>query len=174
MRDFLDKHNFKKITKHGILQFSKTLPINNLLNRRGMNILLIEDDEVDVMNLERAFSKNNIIYPLYIAHNGLEALSMLRTNKNGVPPAISANNLLIVLDMNMPKMGGIEFLQELRQDIRIRSIPVVILTTSNQQQEKIEAYRFNIAGYIIKAEVFTKFVETIAILNKYWTLCEIP
>jgi CheY-like chemotaxis protein len=144
------------------------------MKTQGINILLVEDDEVDVMNVRRAFSKNNILNPLYVASNGLEALNMLKTNTKGAPPAISANNLLIVLDMNMPKMGGIEFLQELRKDNKLRSIPVVILTTSNQERERVEAYQFNIAGYIIKPVVFSKFVETIAILNKYWTICEMP
>ncbi len=139
----------------------------------AITILLIEDDEVDVMNVKRAFKKNNIINPLYVASNGLDALSMLRS-KNDEPPTIPVTNLLILLDLNMPKMGGIEFLQEMREDPTLKTIPVVVLTTSNQEVDRVEAYQFNIAGYIVKPVVFSKFVETMAILNKYWTICEMP
>ncbi|MBR8829951.1 MAG: Response regulator rcp1 [Chroococcopsis gigantea SAG 12.99] len=138
-----------------------------------INILLIEDDEVDVMNVKRAFKKNNILNPLHVASNGLEALNMLR-DESGSPSSVSPQQLLILLDLNMPKMGGIEFLQTLRQDPVLKSIPVVILTTSNQDQDRLEAYQLNIAGYILKPVTFSNFVETMATLNRYWTLCEMP
>jgi CheY-like chemotaxis protein len=138
-----------------------------------INILLVEDDEVDIMNVKRAFQKNNIINPLHIASDGLEALTLLR-GKNDSPPELSPHQLLILLDLNMPKMGGIEFLQEIRSDLRLRSIPVVILTTSNQDRDRLEAYQLNISGYILKPVTFSNFVETMATLNRYWTLCEMP
>jgi CheY-like chemotaxis protein len=138
-----------------------------------INILLVEDDEVDIMNVKRAFQKNNILKPLYIASDGLEALTLLR-GKNDSPPELSPHQLLILLDLNMPKMGGIEFLQEIRSDARLRTIPVVILTTSNQDRDRLEAYQLNIAGYILKPVTFSNFVETMATLNQYWTLCEMP
>ncbi len=138
-----------------------------------INILLIEDDEVDVMNVKRAFRKNNILNPLFVASNGLEALTMLR-NEDESKPTVPVQQLLILLDLNMPKMGGIEFLQALRKDPKLKSIPVVILTTSNQDQDRLEAYQLNIAGYILKPVTFGNFVETMATLNKYWTLCEMP
>jgi CheY-like chemotaxis protein len=138
-----------------------------------INILLVEDDEVDIMNVKRAFQKNNILKPLYIASDGLEALTLLR-GKNDSPPELSPHKLLILLDLNMPKMGGIEFLQEIRSDARLRTIPVVILTTSNQDRDRLEAYQLNIAGYILKPVTFSNFVETMATLNQYWTLCEMP
>jgi len=144
------------------------------MKTQGINILLIEDDEVDVMNVKRSFTKKNILNPIYVASNGLEALAMLRTDENGAPPAISANNLIIVLDINMPKMGGIEFLQELRKDSKLQSIPVIIFTTSNQEREKVEAYKLNIAGYIVKPVEPSQFVETMSIINRYWTTCELP
>jgi CheY-like chemotaxis protein len=138
-----------------------------------INILLVEDDEVDIMNVKRAFQKNNILKPLYIALDGLEALTLLR-GKNDSPPELSQHQLLILLDLNMPKMGGIEFLQEIRADACLRTIPVVILTTSNQDRDRLEAYQLNIAGYILKPVTFSNFVETMATLNQYWTLCEMP
>ena len=137
-----------------------------------VNILLVEDDEVDVMNVQRAFKKNNITNPLYLASNGLEALSILRgSNKQINIPQVRR---IILLDLNMPKMNGIEFLRELRADEQLQSIPVIVLTTSNEDKDKVEAYKLNVAGYILKPVTFSNFVETVATMNKYWTLVEIP
>ena len=136
------------------------------------NILLVEDDEVDVMNVKRAFKKNNITNPLYMAANGLEALVMLRGN--GKPPVIPPERRLVLLYINMPKMNGIEFLRELRADPQLKPIPVIILTTSNEDRDKVEAYNLNVAGYILKPVAFSSFVEAVATLNKYWALSEIP
>jgi CheY-like chemotaxis protein len=142
------------------------------MQERVINILLVEDDEVDVMNVKRAFKKVNITNPIYLAGNGIEALKMLRGN--GQPPQIPAQRRLVLLDLNMPKMGGIEFLQKLRSDPQLRTTPVVVMTTSNQDQDRVEAYKLNVAGYILKPITFTNFVEMMAALNKYWILCEIP
>jgi len=138
-----------------------------------INVLLVEDDEVDIMNVRRAFKKNNIVNPLYVANNGIEALEMLR---GGTPDiqAIPSSRRIILLDLNMPRMGGLEFLQELRSDPDLRSTPVIVLTTSNQDRDRIEAYNLNVAGYILKPVTFINFAEVMATLNKYWTLCELP
>jgi len=140
---------------------------------RLMNILLVEDDEMDVMNVQRAFKRNHITNPLYIARNGLEALAMLR-GESQAPPGLPLVRRLVLLDLNMPRMGGLEFLQELRADDQLRSTPVVVLTTSNQDLDRIEAYNLNVAGYILKPVTFTNFAELMATLNKYWALCELP
>lgn len=142
-------------------------------NNRPINILLVEDDEVDIMNVQRAFKKGNIPNPLFIANNGIEALSMLRDTKDN-PAAVPHERRLILLDMNMPKMGGIEFLQNLRSDENLKSIPVVVLTTSNQDRDLVEAYNLNVAGYLIKPVQFSNFVDLMSTLNKYWSLSEIP
>lgn len=143
----------------------------NIMADKRITILLVEDDEVDVMNVQRAFKKNNILNPLFPASNGLEALEMLR-GKNGQPSVIPSGRRLILLDLNMPKMGGIEFLQQLRADPALSSIPVVVLTTSNQDCDRIEAYRLNVAGYILKPVTFGNFVEMMDALNRYWTFSE--
>ena len=135
---------------------------------RVLNILLVEDDEVDVMNVRRAFERNNVSNPLYVAGNGLEALEMLR---DGTVPT---ERRLILLDLNMPKMNGIEFLEELRADPELSSTPVVVLTTSNDDQDKIDAYNLNVAGYLLKPVTFSNFCERMTTLNKYWMLVEMP
>jgi CheY-like chemotaxis protein len=138
------------------------------MGERQLNILLVEDDEVDVMNVRRAFERNNVSNPLFVAGNGLEALEMLR---NGTVPL---ERRLILLDLNMPKMNGIEFLQALRADPELASTPVVVLTTSNDDQDKIDAYNLNVAGYLLKPVTFSSFCERMTTLNKYWTLVEMP
>jgi CheY-like chemotaxis protein len=136
-----------------------------------LNILLVEDDEVDVMTVQRAFKKGNISNRLYLAGNGLEALAVLRS-KSGEVASMPMDRRIILLDLNMPKMNGLEFLHELRADSTIRHIPVVVLTTSNEEQDRIQAYNLNVAGYILKPITFGNFVDLMVTLNKYWALCE--
>lgn len=143
------------------------------MEEKIINILLVEDDEVDVMNVKRAFKKNNITNPLYFAGNGLEALAMLRSH-DGIPPVVPQNRRLILLDLNMPKMNGLEFLHQLRRDPNLQNTPVIVLTTSDEDRDKVEAYQLNVAGYILKPVTFSNFAEAMATLNKYWTLCEMP
>ncbi len=143
------------------------------MGEKIINILLVEDDEVDVMNVKRAFKKNNISNPLYVAGNGLEALEMLRSEEGGLP-IVPEERRLILLDLNMPKMGGLEFLSELRSDPKLKATPVIVLTTSDEDRDLVEAYNLNIAGYILKPVTFTKFASVIVTLNTYWTLCEFP
>jgi CheY-like chemotaxis protein len=139
-----------------------------VIEEKVLNILLVEDDQVDVMNVKRAFDKNRITNPLFVAGNGVEALEMLRGG--GVP----SSRRMILLDLNMPRMNGIEFLKEIRKDPNLHNIPVVVLTTSNDERDKIEAYNFNVAGYLLKPVTFVNFVELMAALNKYWALVELP
>ncbi len=143
-----------------------------MLDMVTTNILLVEDDKVDVMNVQRSFKRANITNPVYVASNGLEALEILRGESKEVE--MPEFRRLILLDLNMPKMGGIEFLRELRQDPQLRSIPVIVLTTSDQERDRVEAYNLNVAGYILKPVTFVQFAEVMAALNRYWTLSEIP
>ena len=143
-----------------------------MINEKMINILLVEDDEVDVMNVKRALKKNNITNPLYMASNGLEALALLRGTEKS--PKIPRERRLILLDLNMPKMNGIEFLRELRADLELKATPVIVLTTSNEDRDKVEAYKLNVAGYILKPVTLSKFVEAVATLNKYWSISEMP
>jgi CheY-like chemotaxis protein len=136
-----------------------------------LHILLVDDDDVDVMNVQRAFKKNNILNPLFVARDGLEALEILR--KAG-PDGIPKERRLILLDLNMPRMNGMEFLRELRSDPELHSLTVIVLTTSDDERDKVEAYNLNVAGYIVKPVTFVAFVEAMAALNKYWTINELP
>lgn len=137
--------------------------MNNVLN-----ILLVEDDDVDVMNVRRAFAKHHITNPLFVARDGVEALEKLRDSE------IPKGRRLVLLDLNMPRMNGIEFLRELRNDPQLAPTPVVVLTTSNDDQDKVEAYHLNVAGYLLKPVTFINFCDVMVTLNKYWSLVEMP
>ncbi|WP_254413257.1 response regulator [Dyadobacter diqingensis] len=141
----------------------------SISNPIPMTILLVEDDEVDIMNVKRAFKKNNISNPLVVAHNGLEALEVLRSPATDAPKP-----RIILLDLNMPKMGGIEFLKEIRQDPELSSLSVFVMTTSNEDGDKIDAFNLNVAGYILKPLSMDRFIAAVSTLNSYWTLCEYP
>ena len=131
------------------------------------SILLVEDDIVDEMTVKRALSDINVTNTLNTVGNGEEALNFLR-DKNNVKPGI------ILLDLNMPKMNGIEFLNIMKKDDALKRIPVVVLTTSQEEQDKIESFNMGVAGYMIKPVDYLQFVETIRTINMYWTLSELP
>jgi CheY-like chemotaxis protein len=138
------------------------------MNAKMLNVLLVEDDEIDAMNVRRAFQKNRIANPLYVAGDGIEALETLRAGQ------VPEERRLILLDLNMPRMNGLEFLRELRNDPQLKGASVVVLTTSDDDRDRVEAYNLNVAGYILKPVTFENFCEAMATLNKYWTLVELP
>ncbi len=135
--------------------------------RNEKSILLVEDDKVDVMTVKRALRDLHVINPLDVASNGEEALEYLKDDQNGLP-------CVILLDLNMPKMNGIEFLKIIKADKTFKMIPVVILTTSKNEQDKIESFKLSIAGYMIKPVDYVQFVKTMKTINMYWTLSELP
>lgn len=135
-----------------------------------VNILLVEDDEIDVMAVKRAFRELKIANPLYEASDGVEALELLR-NANGksVP-----RPYIILLDLNMPRMGGIEFVKELRADPALKSSIVFVMTTSAAEEDRINAYNLNVAGYVLKHSPGHSFIEAVAMLEHYWRIVEFP
>jgi CheY-like chemotaxis protein len=138
------------------------------MSDRMLNIILVEDDDVDVMNVRRAFEKGNITANLHVARDGLEALELLRSGK------VPSERQLMLLDINMPRMNGIELLQELRADPALRMLSVVVLTTSNDERDRQDAFRHHVAGYLLKPVTFPAFVELMALLTKYWSMVEMP
>ena len=141
--------------------------------RSNIPILLVEDDQVDVMNVERAFKKNNIINPLHITSNGEEALNYLRNEDKFIDPQSFPRPGIILLDINMPVMNGIEFLKIVKADQELRSIPVIILSTSHEEGDRVKSFDLSVAGYIVKPVDFNKFVEVVKLIDLYWTLSEL-
>jgi len=128
-------------------------------------ILLLEDDSIDVMTVKRAIQEINITNELIIAENGEEGLKLLETGR--IP-------CIIFLDINMPRMNGLEFLKAIRNDNRFRLIPVIIMTTSKEDEDKIASFSLGVSGYMIKPMDYVKFVEIMKAINSYWTLSEMP
>lgn len=130
-------------------------------------ILLVEDDDVDAMTVRRAFKELKITNPLIQRGNGEAALESLRADSHPLP-------CLIMLDLNMPVMNGIEFLQVVKRHPLWRRIPVVVLTTSEEEQDKIASFDLSVAGYMTKPVDYRCFVDAMRTIDAYWTLSEVP
>ena len=135
--------------------------------RSSRPILLVEDDQVDAMTVKRALKELHVTNHMDTVENGEEALSFLRDPQNEKPG-------IILLDLNMPRMNGIEFLTVAKQDEALKKIPVVVLTTSREDQDKVDSFNLGVAGYMIKPVDYRQFVEVVKTINLYWTLSELP
>ncbi|MHC4113960.1 MAG: response regulator [Planctomycetota bacterium] len=130
-------------------------------------ILLVEDDEVDIMIIRRALRELEIDHEVAYCGDGEEALKYLLCCIKELP-------CLILLDLNMPKMNGFEFLRVAKRDGRLKKIPIVVLTTSKAQENIAECFALGAAGYVVKPVNYEKFVEALRTLDSYWTLSRIP
>jgi CheY-like chemotaxis protein len=135
--------------------------------RNTKPVLLVEDDSIDAMTVRRAFKDLKLNNALTHCINGEEAVNYLRGPDVEIP-------CIILLDLNMPRMNGIEFLKVIKQDDSLKSIPVIVLTTSNEECDVVESFRLCVAGYIVKPVDYKKFVEAIRTIDLYWTLSELP
>jgi CheY-like chemotaxis protein len=141
------------------------------MNRRPVHILLVEDDEIDAELVLRAYRRQRLENPFTIVRDGIEALEVLRGSDR---VARLPRPYLILLDINMPRMNGIEFLHAVRQDEDLRRSIVFILTTSNNDADKLAAYDEQIAGYLLKANVGNDFRHVIELLDSYRNAVEFP
>lgn len=129
-------------------------------------ILLVEDDRVDIMTVQRALKKIDVSNPLCVARTGVEALGMLRGDGfSKIEPTPS----LILLDLNLPKMGGIEFLKELRADPVLSSLQVIVLTSSNEPSDRAAAFKYEVDDYIVKPHTFDEFSNVMSIILGGWS-----
>ena len=131
------------------------------------SILLVEDDIVDMMSVKRALKDIQVTNPLIHVQNGEEALEYLRNPENPRPA-------IILLDLNMPKMNGHEFLNIMKNDDALKRLPVIVLTTSRGELDKVQSFDLGVAGYMIKPVDFQQFVEVMRTIRLYWTLSELP
>ena len=136
-----------------------------------VNILLVEDDDVDVEAVRRGLKRQKIANPLTVAADGIEALAILRGEGDRTP---LAKPFIILLDLNMPRMSGLEFLEALRADPVLSNSVVFVLTTSKDDEDKTQAYKQHVAGYIVKENVGTAFVDLVTMLDCYWRVVELP
>lgn len=132
---------------------------------KSLNILLIEDDAIEIMKFNRVLSTLGWNHKIIEANNGEEALEILKV-KDTIPD-------VIILDLNMPKINGIEFLQILKNDSLLKYIPAIILTTSNNHKDVLECYKIGIAGYVLKPLKYEDYVERIRKILEYWSTNEL-
>ena len=136
-----------------------------------VHILLVEDDEIDAEAIIRAFRRERIANPITVVRDGIEGLAALRGSEGHVR---MPRPYLILLDLNMPRMNGIEFLHALRQDPELARSVVFVLTTSDRDEDKLAAYDRQVAGYILKTNAGEDFLELIALVRSYWRIVELP
>jgi CheY-like chemotaxis protein len=144
------------------------LPIHN---SKPLSILLVEDDDGDAKALQRAFHKAKIANPIMRAIDGIEALDILKGVNGKAKPA---SPYLLLIDLNMPRMSGIQLVQAIRQDEILRPAVVFILTTSKREEDMMAAYDLNVAGYIVKETAGHDFLNLVSLLDAYWRIVEMP
>lgn len=135
--------------------------------RNSQTILLVEDDEVDIMAIQRALKELHVDNPVAIATNGDEGLKWLDEHPNELPG-------LILLDINMPVMNGLEFLQQIKSDMQKKKIPVVVLTSSREEFDKVNAFTLGVAGYMVKPVDPAKYFSVMKTISVYWQASELP
>ncbi|MCX6046756.1 MAG: response regulator [Chloroflexi bacterium] len=138
---------------------------------QSVQMLLVEDDDVDAEAIVRAFRKQKIGNAFTVVPDGIEAFRALRGEGDYVR---LPRPYIILLDINMPRMNGVEFLQELRQDMALKHSIVFVITTSSRDEDVVAAYNEQIAGYILKSRVGEDFINLITMLDMYWRIVEFP
>ena len=138
---------------------------------KTVNFLLVEDDEIDAKAFTRAVSKLRIGNPIVRARDGVEAWDILKGNngREALP-----RPYLIVLDINMPRMNGLELLQKIREDQELHDSIVFVLTTSDDDRDKFDAYNLNVAGYMLKSDMGNSFMRAVELVDNYWRVVEFP
>lgn len=135
---------------------------------REVSILLVDDDIVDAEAITRAVRREKILNNIVHVSNGLEAIEALRDDN------IIGRPRFVLLDLNMPRMNGIEFLEYIREDSELRQEIVFVLTTSDLDEDKVAAYSSNVAGYILKDKVGEDFEKLLGLIDSYWRIVEFP
>ncbi|GGY66872.1 response regulator [Cellvibrio zantedeschiae] len=134
---------------------------------KEVSLLMVEDDDIDATALKRALHKLKLLNPIYRARDGLEAIELLRSGEIPSP-------YIILLDLNMPRMNGLEFLEELRSDPALTQAIVFVLTTSKSDEDILAAYKEHVAGYLLKQRMDNDFLQVVGLLNHYWRIVEMP
>lgn len=136
-------------------------------NSDEVTLLLVEDDDIDAISIVRGFAKQRIGNEIVRACDGIEALEKLESQQVKRP-------LVVLLDLQMPRMNGLEFLQTVRQDEKWKDIVVFVLTTSKDEQDIFESYKLNVAGYFVKDDAGQNFIDIIDLIDGYWKVAHLP
>ena len=143
----------------------------NPFSGRPVSLLLVEDDDGDAKAIQRAFQKSKIGNPIHRAIDGVDALDLMK-GTNGKTKLV--HPYLLLVDLNMPRMNGIELVEAMREDVELRHSIVFILTTSKREEDKVAAYNLNVAGYIVKVRAGQDFLNLIDLMDAFWRIVEVP
>lgn len=144
------------------------------MNRKEFPVLLVEDDEHDIVATQRAWRINRMSNPLFVVNNGEECLDYLFRRGLYADPAVSPRPGIVLLDVNMPRMDGLEVLKKIRESEQFGSLPVIMLTTSKAEEDRVRSYALGANAYIVKPIGFENFSEAIRTINLFWRLVELP
>ncbi|MFK7914927.1 MAG: response regulator [Pseudomonadales bacterium] len=162
----------RQLLQHALPEYGRgTLKAYEFMEKyHSVDILMVDDDELDVELFRRSLTKNRIANRLVWAQDGVEALEILQGKRaeSIEQPAI------VLLDINMPRMNGLEFLDAIRADPALKTLTVFVLTTSQDDRDIARAYENNVAGYMVKSELGESFAEGIGLLDHYWRVVELP
>jgi CheY-like chemotaxis protein len=143
-------------------------PTDRSPRRRSFHVLHVDDDDLDALNFQRAMRGSLVVAGITSARDGIEALDHLRSG------ALPLDRLVLVIDLRMPRMSGLELLRALRADARLRHLPVVIMTTSDDTGDLDAAYRENVAGYLLKTGDHDRYHQAITAFEDYWSTVQMP
>ena len=144
------------------------------MNKDPFVILMAEDDEHDIVATKRAWKKHHIANPLYIVNDGEECLDFLHRRGEYSEPGTAPRPGIVMLDIKMPKMDGLAVLKQIREDDELRHLPVIILTTSKAEEDRIRGYDLGVNAYIVKPVGFDSFSEAVKTISLFWQLVELP
>lgn len=135
--------------------------------KHDLNVLLVEDDDIDFMSIVRSFKKRKILNKITRAIDGVHALELLREETITKP-------FIVLLDLQMPRMSGLEFLDTIRNDDMLNDMVIFVLTTSDNEQDIVKSYKKHIAGYFLKDRVSDQFLDVVDVLDGYWRILQLP
>jgi CheY-like chemotaxis protein len=144
------------------------------MKKGSFAVLLAEDNEHDIIATKRAWKKHHIANPLYIVKDGEECLDFLHHRGKYSEPATTPRPGILLLDINMPKMDGLAVLEHIREDRKLRHLPVVILTSSKDEEDRLKSYNLGVNAYIVKPVGFKNFSEAVRTINLFWELVDLP
>ena len=136
------------------------------MKQHRIHLLLVEDDDLDVMNVHRALAQAPEVASITVARDGIEALRLLRAGE------LPMERLVVVLDLRMPRMSGLDMLREVRSDLRLKRVPVVVLTTSDEPSDRDVAFCLGISGYFVKPAAPSRFRQIMDAVRSYWSVAE--
>ncbi len=144
------------------------------MGKKPFEVLLAEDDEHDVVAVRRAWKKYHVANPLYVVNDGEDCLDFLHQRGKYSEPGSAPRPGILLLDINMPKLDGLSVLKSIREDAKLHRLPVIVLTTSKAEEDRLKSYDLGANAYIVKPVGFENFSRAVRTISLFWQLVELP